>query len=86
MWIRLRSCLIHGLNYKYLMYFMHLENPLSSFTIEGKISCGELIEPNLILGTYGGVLRFYNIADIRQPVLFKIIKLYIEKPISFISS
>lgn len=45
-----------------------------------------MIEPNLIIGTVGGVLRFYNIADIRTPVLFKIIKLYIDKPISFIAS
>ena len=33
--------------------------------MEGKIFSGELIEPNLIIGTSAGVLRFYNVADIR---------------------
>ncbi|CAD8159373.1 unnamed protein product [Paramecium pentaurelia] len=61
------------------------KQPLSSFNMEGKIYSGELIEPNLIIGTSAGVLRFYNVADIRQPVLFKMIKLYIDKPITSIS-
>lgn len=40
------------------------------------------MEPTLILGTAAGVLRFYNVGDIRSPVLFKMIKLYIDKPVT----
>ena len=35
-----------------------------------------------MIGTSLGVLRFYDVGDIRNPVLYKIIKIYTDKPIT----
>ena len=35
-----------------------------------------------MIGTSLGVMRFYDVGDIRNPVLYKIIKLFTDKPIT----
>ena len=65
------------------VYFnINLEIPLTNFLVPGKITAGDLKDSELVIGTSLGVLRFYDVGDIRNPVLYKIIKIYTDKPIT----
>ena len=60
---------------------------LTSFTALGNITSGDLSQNDqiLIVGSSLGVIRVYNIANIRKPVLQRVIKLFKNKPINNIT-
>jgi WD40 repeat protein len=57
---------------------------ICSYPLLGNITSGDLSANDQLLavGTDNGVVRILNIANIRKPVLLKLIKLYKGKPIS----
>lgn len=55
---------------------------MSSFNAKCSITCGDLNENTLIVGSNKGVIRIYNVGDIRNPVLYKLIRLYNDKAIT----
>lgn len=69
---------------KILFWDIIKRDVICSFTIKGKITTGEIQnnDQTLVIGTELGVIRFFNIANIRKPVLTKVIKIYNKKPIT----